>query len=220
MGTAHKKIKVIIVDDHNLFREGLISLIEREKDIEVVGEAESAEDCIAIFQELEPDVVVMDIRMQGMSGIEACQNLKAMDPSVKVIVLSMYDNYQYVDRALQLGADGYLLKKVVSSELVDAIRKVSSGEPVFSPQVMQTIVSSFREGPIAKRQESPLLSLTNREREVLKLASDGLRSKEIASRLSISAKTVDKSLTDIYRKLGVSTRVQAIRLFLKAFDTD
>ncbi len=220
MVAARVKTTVMVVDDHNLFREGLISLIEREKDLTVVGEAESAEDGISRFQELGPDVVVMDIRMQGMSGIDACQALKEMDPAVKVIVLSMYDNYQYVDRALQVGADGYLLKKVVSGELVDAIRKVAGGESVFSPQVMQTIVRSHREGPIAKRQLFPLLSLTNRESEVLKLASDGLRSKEIASRLCISVKTVDKSLTDIYRKLGVTSRVQAIRLFLKASDSD
>lgn len=218
MGTPQHRIKVMVVDDHTLFREGLISLIEREKDISVVGEAESAEECLARFCESDPDVVVLDIKMQGMSGIELCQKLKAIQPSVKAIVLSMYDNYQYVDRALQLGADGYLLKKVVSSELVDAIRRVATGERVFSPQVMEMIVNSFKEGPIARRQGFPLLSLTNREREVLKLASDGFRSKEIASQISVSVKTVDKTLSDIYRKLGVSSRVQAIRLFLKAFD--
>lgn len=220
MAAPSKEIKVMIVDDHSLFREGLISLIERENDITVVGESESAEECMKTFEELDPSVVVMDIRMQGMSGIEACRALKAMNPSVKVIMLSMYDNYQYVDKALQLGADGYLLKKVVSSDLVDAIRKVAQGEPVFSQQVMKRIVSSFREGPIAKRQEFPVLSLTNREREVLQLVSDGLRNKEIASQLSISVKTVDKSLTDIYRKLGVSSRVQATRIFLNTFEPE
>lgn len=209
------KIKVLITDDHNILREGLISLIEKQPDVTVVGEAEDAEQCLAKAEQLQPDVVVMDIKMAGASGIEACLQLKSQHPAIKVIMLSMYDDYEYVDRALRAGADGYLLKKVISSEMVDAIRKAARGERVFSPQVLEMIVGSLKNGPGSQREASPLSSLTAREREILKLASDGLRNKQIAAHLFLSPKTVEKVISDVYRKLGVNSRVAAIRLFLQ-----
>ncbi len=209
------KIKVLITDDHNILREGLISLIEKQPDVTVVGEAEDAGQCLAKAEKLKPDVVVMDIKMAGASGIDACRHMKAGFPDIKVIMLSMYDDYEYVDRALRAGADGYLLKKVVSSELVDAIRKAARGERVFSPQILEMIVGSLRDGPGSRHDSSPLNSLTDREREVLRLASDGLRNKQIAAHLFLSPKTVEKVVSDIYRKLGVNSRVAAIRMFLQ-----
>ncbi len=209
------KIKVLITDDHNILREGLISLIEKQPDVTVVGEAEDAGQCLAKAEKLQPDVVVMDIKMAGMSGIDACLRLKSAHPETRVIMLSMYDDYEYVDRALQAGADGYLLKKVISSELVEAIRKVARGERVFSPQVLEMIVGSLRNGNALERESSPLQALTAREQEVLRLASDGLRNKQIAAHLFLSPKTVEKVISDIYRKLGVNSRVAAIRIFLQ-----
>jgi len=209
------KIKVLITDDHNILREGLISLIEKQPDVTVVGEAEDACQCLAKAEKLQPDVVVMDIKMAGESGIDACLQLKQLNPATKVIMLSMYDDYEYVDRALRAGADGYLLKKVISSELVDAIRKAARGERVFSPQVLEMIVGSLRDGAGSPRDSSPLRLLTSREREILRLASDGLRNKQIAAHLYLSPKTVEKVISDIYRKLGVNSRVAAIRIFLQ-----
>jgi DNA-binding NarL/FixJ family response regulator len=190
-------------------------LIERQPDIAVVGEAEDAEECLKKFEQAHPDIVVMDIKLAGLSGIEACQQLKAAHPEAKVIMLSMYDDYEYVDRALQAGADGYLLKKAVSSQLVDAIRKVAVGERAFSPQVLDVILSS-RQGPDRHRPVPPMQRLTAREQEVLKLVSDGLRNKQIAAHLCVSPKTVEKVVSDIYHKLDVSSRAAAIKVFLDA----
>ncbi len=208
-----EKIRVLIADDHNILREGLISLIQKEPDVIVVGEAGEGAECLFKAQALRPDVVVMDIKMPGLSGIDACRQLKASAPSIKVIMLSMYEDYEYIDRALQVGADGYLLKKVIGAELVESIRKVARGEKALSPQVLEMIIQS-RHGNHRKREGSRMESLTPREMEALKLVADGLRNKQIAVYLFLSPKTVEKLLSDIYRKLGVSSRVAAIKLYL------
>jgi DNA-binding NarL/FixJ family response regulator len=149
-----------------------------------------------------------------MSGIEVCRQLKSSYPLMKVIMLSMYEEYEYINRALQVGADGYLLKKVASSELVSAIRKANEGEKTFSPQVLDMIVTSFKEKTRDRQAESPLGDLTSREYDVLSLMSEGLSNKEIASRLFVSPKTVEKVVSGIFRKLGVSSRTAAVKLFL------
>jgi DNA-binding NarL/FixJ family response regulator len=149
-----------------------------------------------------------------MSGIEVCRQLKSSYPLMKVIMLSMYEEYEYINRALQVGADGYLLKKVASSELVSAIRKANEGEKTFSPQVLDMIVTSFKEETRERQAESPLGDLTSREYDVLSLMSEGLSNKEIASRLFVSPKTVEKVVSGIFRKLGVSSRTAAVKRFL------
>jgi DNA-binding NarL/FixJ family response regulator len=209
-----RKIRVLITDDHAILREGLTSLIEKQEDIVVVGEAEDGNQCLEKAAALFPDVVVMDIKVPGISGIEACERLKSTHPLMKVIILSMYEDYEYVDRALQAGADGYLLKKVASSELVSAIRRAYRGEKVFSPQVLEMIVESLRDEPKAPSALSLIGSLTSRELEVLSLMSDGLSNKEIAQKLYISPKTVEKATSGIFRKLRVNSRTAAVKLFL------
>jgi DNA-binding NarL/FixJ family response regulator len=208
------QIRVLLADDHAILREGLMSLIEKQSDIVVVGEAEDGNEALEKAAALAPDVVVMDIKVPGMSGIEACRLLKESYPLVKVIMLSMYEEYEYVNRALQAGADGYLLKKVASSELVSAIRKAEQGEKVFSPQILEMIVSSFKEQAQERQPSSPVASLTSREYDVLSLMSEGLSNKEIAARLYVSHKTVEKMASGIFRKLGVSSRTAAVKLFL------
>ncbi len=208
------KVRVLLADDHAILREGLTSLIEKQPGIRVVGEAEDGESCLEKAAALAPDVVVLDIKLPGISGIEVCRRLKSAHPLIKVIMLSMYEEYEYVNQALQAGADGYLLKKVVSSELVNAILKAGQGEKVFSPQILEMIISSFREEARPAKPPSPLGTMTAREREVLSLMSEGLSNKEIALRLRISPKTVEKVLTGIYRKLGVSSRTAAVKFFL------
>ncbi len=208
-------IKVLITDDHAILREGLISLIGKEPGITVVGEAENGNDCLEEVERLLPDVVVMDIKMVGISGIEACRQLKLARAETKVIMLSMYEDYEFVDKALKAGADGYLLKKGVSSQLVDAIHKVVEGERAFSPQILDVILDS-RQGAERHGSGSPMKRLTNREQEVLKLVSDGLRNKQIAAHLCVSPKTVEKVVSDIYHKLDVSSRAGAIKVYLEA----
>ncbi len=215
-GDEERRTRVLLADDHAILREGLASLIEKQGDIVVVGEAEDGEECLEKAAELSPDVVVMDIKLPGMSGIEACRLLKANRPGIKVIILSMYEEYEYVNRALQAGADGYLLKKVVSSELVSAIRRASHGEKVFSPQVLEMIVSSVREEGRVREHVAPTESLTSREYDVLSLMSEGMSNKEIAARLLVSPKTVEKIVSVIYRKLGVSSRTAAVKVFLSS----
>ena len=208
------KIKVLITDDHAILREGLSSLIEKQPDIVVVGEAEDGNQCLEGVTSLKPDVVVLDIKIPGVSGIEVCRQLKTSHPELKVVILSMYEDYEYVNRALQAGADGYILKKVASSELVNAIRRVHEGEKVFSPQVLAMIVDSFKDEREESRDLSSTRSLTAREFDVLSLMSEGMSNKEIASGLFVSPKTVEKMVTNIYRKLHVNSRTAAVKLFL------
>jgi DNA-binding NarL/FixJ family response regulator len=180
----------------------------------VVGEAEDGRATLEKAGALFPDVVVLDIKLSDMSGIEVCGRLKKTYPLVKVIMLSMYEDYEYVNRALQGGADGYLLKKVASAELVSAIRKAHRGEKVFSPQVLDMIVSSFKEDARGEPGPASLDRLTAREYEVLRLMSDGLSNKEIGARLFVSPKTVEKTVSVIFRKLEVSSRTAAVKAFL------
>ena len=209
-----KKIRVLLADDHAILREGLASLIEKQVDVAVVGEAGDGSECLEKAAALVPDVVVLDIKLPGMSGIEVCRQLKSSHPLIKVIMLSMYEEYEYINRALQVGADGYLLKKVASSELVSAIRRVSEGEKAFSPQVLDMIVSSFKEEARSREVESPVSNLTSREHDVLNLMSEGMSNKEIAARLFVSPKTVEKVASGIFRKLGVSSRTAAVKRYL------
>ncbi|MBN2027712.1 MAG: response regulator transcription factor [Actinobacteria bacterium] len=213
---AGNKVRVLLADDHAILREGLASLIEKQVDVAVVGEAGDGEECLEKAAALVPDVVVLDIKLPGMSGIEVCQQLKSSFPLMKVIMLSMYEEYEYINRALKVGADGYLLKKVASSELVSAIRRVNQGEKTFSPQVLDMIVSSFKEEARESKAESPVSNLTSREHDVLVLMSEGLSNKEIASRLFVSPKTVEKAASGIFRKLGVSSRTAAVKRYLSA----
>lgn len=213
-GSGGAKVKVLLADDHAILREGLASLIEKQGDIVVVGEAESGEECLEKAAELSPEVVVLDIKLPGMSGIEACRLLKANHPQIRVIILSMYEDYEYVNRAILAEADGYLLKKVVSSELVNAIRRARDGEKVFSPHVLEMIVSSVKEETRMREAVAPMDSLSSREYDVLSLMSEGMSNKEIASHIMVSPKTVEKIISGIFRKLGVSSRTAAVKIFL------
>jgi DNA-binding NarL/FixJ family response regulator len=213
---ARDRIRVLLADDHAILREGLASLMEKQADIAVVGEAEDGSECLEKAAALVPDVVVLDIKLPGMSGIEVCRQLKSAHPLIKVVMLSMYEDYEYVNQALHAGADGYLLKKVVSSELVEAVRRAGQGEKVFSPQVLDAIVDSVRHEVPDARASSPMEALTSREYDVLSLMSEGLSNKQIAANLFVSAKTVEKVVSGIYRKLEVSSRTAAVRLFLSS----
>ncbi|MDD3719127.1 MAG: response regulator transcription factor [Actinomycetota bacterium] len=211
---AQERIRVLLADDHAILREGLTSLMEKQPDIAVVGEAEDGKECLEKAAALLPDVVVLDIKLPGMSGIEVCRRLKSSHPLIRVIMLSMYEDYEYIDKSLHAGADGYLLKKVASSELVSAVRRAGQGEKVFSPQVLDAIVASMRQERPEAGEPSPVEALTAREKDVLSLMSEGLSNKQIAATLYLSPKTVEKIVSGIYRKLNVSSRTAAVKLFL------
>lgn len=202
-------ISVLVADDHGVVREGLRSLLEGELDILVSGEAGDGVETLEQLQKQEPDVVILDITMPRLGGLQTLERIRAEHPRVKTILLSMHAEAALIQSAVSLGADGYLLKTARSSELVDAIRAVLAGDSYFSPPVARTIIEALREpGRLA---DDPFSLLSKREREVLGMIADGLSAKEIATRLGISAKTVEAHRTSLMRKLGVKKATELVR---------
>jgi DNA-binding NarL/FixJ family response regulator len=207
-----EKIRVIIAEDHAVVREGTRQLLDRELDIEVVGEAANGAEAVALTERLNPDVAIMDIAMPVMSGIEATVKIKAARPATAVLILTAYDDDQYVFALLAAGAAGYLLKDVPSAEVVRAVRSVHAGEPVLHPAIAKKVLARFAtEAPQRERPErGEGLALTEREREVLRLAACGMSNMRISSCLYVSVRTVQVHLTHIFGKLGVGSRTEAV----------
>jgi NarL family two-component system response regulator LiaR len=206
-------IKVMLVEDHILVREGTRELLNREKDMQVVAEAGDGEEAVQLVAKHRPDVVIMDIAMPKLNGIEATKQIKATDPATAVLVLTAYDDDQYIFAFLEAGAAGYLLKDVSMDDLIKAIRAVNAGESVLHPTIARKVVNYFAR-PTAKRyageEKSAPDQLTNREMEVLKLAARGMMNREIASELTISVRTVQVHLSNVFSKLGVGSRTEAV----------
>jgi len=204
------KIRVLLAEDHVVVREGTRELIQREADMEVVGEASDGEEAIQLASKLQPDVVIMDISMPKLSGIDATKQIKALQPDTAVLILTAYDNDQYIFALLEAGAAGYLLKNVRGRELIDAIRAVHSGESVLHPAVARRVISrlvSLAPSHIESRVIEPL---SERETEVLKLAAKGISNKGIAEQLFLSPRTVQTHMGNIFNKLGVASRTEAV----------
>jgi DNA-binding NarL/FixJ family response regulator len=208
-------IRVLLADDHTLFREGLRALFASEGDIEVVGEAFDGEEAVRKASELRPDVVVMDILMPVLNGIEATRRIRTTLPEVKVLVLSMYDDEEHVQRLLAAGASGCMLKRATSDELVRSLREVVAGGMALDPAVAAKVVKDYVRR-VQREQESPLPGeLTPREVEVLRLVAEGHSNQAIAERLGLSRKTVDVHRTNLMRKLDLHNVTEIVKYALR-----
>ncbi len=204
------KIRLLLVDDHQVVRAGLRMLFQAEKDMEIVGEVDSGEEALKAIRELKPDVVLMDVVMSGMSGIEATRRIKQANSEVAVLALTMHEDEQYFFEMLQAGASGYVPKRAAPDDLVSAIRVVSQGNVFLYPTLAELLVKDF-----LQRTESGLSAaaeeLTPREREVLTYIAEGHTNREIAEALVISVKTVDRHRENIMRKLNLHNRVELVK---------
>ncbi len=206
-------IRILIVDDQRLMRDGLRILLELEPDFEVVGEAENGREALAAYEQLLPDVVLMDIRMPEMNGVEAIRNLRERWPDARVIILTTFDDDEYVFEGLRAGALGYLLKDVSAEELAEAIRTVAAGDALIDPSVTRKVVAEFARlaaGRGASAAAGNLAeSLSEREVEILRLVAEGLTNRQIAARLYLAEGTVKNYVSNILGKIGVRDRTQA-----------
>ncbi len=205
------KIKVLLVDDHAIMRDGIKSLLGVHDDIEIIGEASEGKEAVDKARELVPDVVVMDIAMPGMDGLEAMRRIIKKNPRIKVVVLTQHDNKEYILSAMKAGASGYVPKRALGSELVSAIRAVYGGESYLYPSAAAAVIEGYRD----TAQSEPYDTLTAREREILKLIAEGHTSKEIADMLFISLKTVIGHRTKIMEKLDLHNRTELVRYSIR-----
>jgi NarL family two-component system response regulator LiaR len=202
------KVTVLIADDHPLVREALHQSLEGEEDMKVVAEASDGEEAVKLASELKPNVVVMDIVMPKLNGIEATRKIKEIAPDTAILILTAYDDDEYVLGLLDAGAAGYLLKSARGRDLVGAIRAIRAGESVLHPKIIAKLLKRATTAPVREHKASELLS--ERESEILKLVTSGMSNKEIAEKLFLSQRTVKAHLTNIFNKLNVASRSEAI----------
>jgi DNA-binding NarL/FixJ family response regulator len=198
-----KQYRIVIAEDHTILREGLKSLLRADPAFDIVGEAEDGRDAIQCVQTLSPDLVLMDLSMPRMNGLDALKEIKKLNPEAKVIVLTVHKTEEYVLTTLQAGADGYVLKDATHSELVMAIKNVLMGKRYLSPGISEKVIEGYLEGRKGIKTSSTWDTLTQREREILKLIAEGYKNKEIADYLFISLKTVEKHRANLMRKLDL-----------------
>jgi len=203
------KISIFLAEDHAVVREGIAELIGREADMEVVGEAGDGEEVVRLVKQLCPDIVLMDIGMPGVNGVEATRQIREAAPQIKVLVLTAYDNPEFVSAMIEAGAVGYLLKNVRGKELTNAIRSAYEGESVLHPSVAKVVFSQIRAPQQTVPHEKPDV-LSERELQVLRKGAEGLSNKQIAMLLNIGPRTVQTHWRNIFDKLGVFSRTEAI----------
>ena len=197
------KKTILIAEDHTILREGLRSLLNTDQDFEVVGEAEDGREAIRVAEKLMPDLVLMDLTMPKMNGLEAIKEIKKRSPASKILVLTVHKTEEYILAALEAGADGYVVKDATHSELIMAMQKVLIGGRFLSPDISEKVINGYLEGQKALRTKTSWDTLTQREREILKLIAEGYKNKDVADYLFISVKTVEKHRANLMRKLDL-----------------
>ena len=209
------RARVLLVEDHVVLRQGLKALFSDEPDIEIVGEAGNGRQALQLVAEIQPDLVLMDISMPQLNGIEATHQIRRDYPGVKVVVLSMHTNEEYVFQVLRAGASGYVLKQADSSEVLLAIRAALAGGSFLSPPISRAVINDYVRRAEARGRDSRVDQLTSREREVLQLLAEGLPNREIAQQLDISVKTVESYRSSMMNKLGLSNKTELVRFALR-----
>jgi two-component system response regulator DevR len=208
-------IRVYLLDDHEVVRTGVRDLLEREGDIEVVGESGSAVDAEHRIPALRPDVAVLDARLPDGSGIDVCREIRSVDPTIQALILTSYEDDEALFAAIMAGAAGYVLKQIKGTDLVDAVRRVAAGQSLLDPAVTARVLDRIRRGP---DQPDELKTLTDQERRILALVAEGLTNREIAERMFLSEKTIKNYVSSLLAKLGLERRTQAAVLAAKLLD--
>lgn len=209
------KIRVLVVDDHTVVRDGICALLALAGDIEVVGEAANGIEALKMVKELEPDVVLMDIAMPIMGGLEATRRIRKEFSRTRVLVLTQYDDKEYVFPVIQAGASGFISKVAASSDLTSGIRSVHRGDSHLSPSVAKLLVEDYQHGVGGRVSHDPYEQLTDRERDVLKLVAEGYSTQEIADTLVVSPKTVEGHKTRLMAKLDIHNRIDLVKYALR-----
>lgn len=209
------KIRVVVTDDHQLFRQGISNLLAAESDMDVVGQASDGTESVERVRDLQPDVVLMDIGMAGLSSFEAVRQIKRLRPQTKVVFLTMYDDDDYLIESMDVGGNGYVLKDSPAQQLVGAIRDVYCGGSYLSPRMLAQLVDDLRTRPNGERRQPRTASLTPREKETLKFLAEGLSVKEIALELNLSVKTVEAHKFNLMRKLDIHNKAQLVQFAIK-----
>jgi DNA-binding NarL/FixJ family response regulator len=207
-----QKVRIVIADDHTILREGLRSLLSSNPSFEIVGEAEDGREAIKCVEKFKPDLILTDLSMPRMNGMEAIKEIKRESPTTKVLVLTVHRAEEYILATFRAGADGYLLKDSTHAELVMAVKKVLSGKHYISPEISEKVIEGYLDGRRTLKTKSSWETLTQREREILKLIAEGYKSKGIADDLCISVKTVEKHRANLMEKLDLHS-IQALTAF-------
>jgi NarL family two-component system response regulator LiaR len=208
-----EKIRIMLAEDHALLRSSLQDSLEHFSDFEVVGEASDGEEALELVKSLQPDILICDIRMPGISGIEVARQVKELSPETKILVLSAYDDEDYVVELFKVGIAGYLMKTVDLKQLIETVRIIQLGQTVFHPTIAAKLASVV---PQRESSSGKLDCLSHRELEILQLAAKGLTNREVAVKLDLSTRTVEGHVANIVAKLGASSRTRAVEYFRKA----
>ncbi len=208
-------IHILLADDHTILRAGLRMMLNAQPDFEVVGEAQDGRQAIQEAQKLQPDVILMDITMPDMNGIEATRQIKKLLPETKVLILTMHEHDEYVFQALRAGASGYMLKEAADTDLISALRVIQNGQFYLSPTAQSVMVGDYLQRVRTGEEKDSYSSLTEREREILKLVAEGYTNNQIAERLIISPKTVDTHRTHVMDKLNLHSRAELVKYAMR-----
>lgn len=205
------KHKILIADDHAMVRDGVKNLIRQNKDLTVIGEAHSGNEALELFDKLQPDLLILDISMPDMNGMEVSRAILARNPNANIVVLSMYDDEDYISRCLEYGVKGYVVKNESGSELEYAIKTVLQGKNYFSRQAQDVIFKKYTQNVARKKNPEDNIKLTRRELEIIKLIAEGMTSQEMADKLFISHRTVETHRANLMKKIGVKNAIELVK---------